>query len=234
MVHALIVAGGSGSRFGGPRPKQYLPLAGVPVLIRTLGVFDRCEAIDTHVLVVPSGDVGFVRESLLAEAGVRKPVLVCGGGARRQDSVFNGLASIPDDDSIVVIHDAVRPLVDGACIRACVTAARAHGAGIAAVPAVDTLKRVTRAGSIEATLPRADVWLAQTPQAFRTGLVRDAHRAARAESFIGTDDASLVERRGGSVRIVPGSRRNIKITTSEDMALAEALVHAGSFPLGNG
>lgn len=234
MVHALIVAGGSGSRFGGPRPKQYLPLAGVPVLIRTLGVFDRCEAIDTHVLVVPPGDVRFVRESLLADAGMRKPVLVCGGGARRQDSVFNGLASIPDDDSIVVIHDAVRPLVDGTCIRACVEAARAHGAGIAAVPAVDTLKRVTRAGSIEATLPRADVWLAQTPQAFRTGLVRDAHWAARAENFIGTDDASLVERQGGAVRIVPGSRRNIKITTSEDMVLAEALLDVGSFPSGNG
>jgi 2-C-methyl-D-erythritol 4-phosphate cytidylyltransferase len=234
MVHALIVAGGSGSRFGGPSPKQYLPLAGVPVLIRTLGVFDRCEAIDAHVLVVPSGDVRFVRESLLAGAGLRKAVRVCGGGARRQDSVFNGLARISDDDAIVVIHDAVRPLVDDACIRACVDAARAHGAGIAAVPAVDTLKRVTRAGSIEATLPRADVWLAQTPQAFRAELLRSAHRLAREENFMGTDDASLVERQGGSVRIVPGSRRNIKITTPEDMALAEALLHVGSLPPGNG
>jgi 2-C-methyl-D-erythritol 4-phosphate cytidylyltransferase len=234
MVHALIVAGGSGSRFGGPSPKQYLPLAGVPVLIRTLEAFDRCAAIDAHVLVVPSGDVHFVRESLLAGARMRKAVLVCDGGARRQDSVFNGLACIPDDDAIVVIHDAVRPLVDGACIRACVEAARTHGAGIAAVPAVDTLKRVTRDGSIEATLPRADVWLAQTPQAFRVGLVRNAHRAARAENFIGTDDASLVERQGGVVRIVPGSRRNIKITTSEDMALAEALLALGPSSLRSG
>lgn len=234
MVHALIVAGGSGSRFGGPRAKQYLPLAGVPVLIRTLGVFDRCEVIDTLVLVVPPGDEPFVRDSLLAAAGLRKTVLLCSGGARRQDSVFSGLACISDDDSIVVIHDAVRPLVTCECITACVDAARAQGAGIAAVPALDTLKRVTTAGTIDATLPREDVWLAQTPQAFRTDLIRHAHRMARAQNFLGTDDASLVERQGGSVRIVPGSRRNIKITTSEDMALAEAFLDVRSLPSEHG
>lgn len=230
MVYALIVAGGSGSRFGGSSPKQYLLLAGVPVLIRTLVVFDRCEGIDTLVLAVPSGDVPFVRESLLAAAGLRKTVWLCSGGARRQDSVFNGLACIPDDESIVVIHDAVRPLVTCECITACVDAARTQGAGIAAVPAWETLKRVTNAGTIDATLPREDVWLAQTPQAFRTGLIRHAHRTARAQNFLGTDDASLVERQGGIVRIVPGSRRNIKITTSEDMALAEALLDIRSIP----
>jgi 2-C-methyl-D-erythritol 4-phosphate cytidylyltransferase len=232
MVYALIVAGGSGSRFGGPSPKQYLPLAGVPVLIRTLGVFDRCEGIGTHVLVVPSDDVQYVRESLLPAAGLSKNVLLCSGGTRRQDSVFNGLACIPDDDSIVVIHDAVRPLVTCACITACVDAARNQGAGIAAVPAWDTLKRATNAGTIDATLPREDVWLAQTPQAFRTGMIRQAHLTARAQNFLGTDDASLVERQGGSVRIVPGSRRNIKITTYEDMALAEALLDVRSLPSG--
>jgi 2-C-methyl-D-erythritol 4-phosphate cytidylyltransferase len=230
MVYAIIVAAGSGSRFAGPRPKQYLPLAGVPVLIRTLRVFDGCDAVDTLVAVVTSGDSRFVRETLLAEAGLRKPVLLCSGGARRQESVFNGLACIPEDDSVVVIHDAVRPLVTCACITACVEAARAQGAGIAAVPAWDTLKRVTDAATIAGTLPRDNVWLAQTPQAFRTGLIRAAHRAARAEHFQGTDDASLVEHQGGSVRIVTGSRRNIKITTPEDMALAEALLTMDSPP----
>jgi 2-C-methyl-D-erythritol 4-phosphate cytidylyltransferase len=230
MVYALVVAGGSGSRFAGPSPKQYLPLAGVPVLIRTLRVFDGCDAVDTIVLVVPPGDILFVRESLLAGAGLRKTVLLCSGGPRRQDSVFNGLACIPEDDSLVVIHDAVRPLVTCECITACVEAARSQGAGIAAVPAWDTLKRVTGAGTIDVTLPRENVWLAQTPQAFRTGLIRVAHQTARAQNFMGTDDASLVERQGGSVRIVPGSRRNIKITTSEDMALAEALLDIQPFP----
>jgi 2-C-methyl-D-erythritol 4-phosphate cytidylyltransferase len=224
MVYALIAAGGSGSRFGGPSPKQYLPLAGVPVLVRTLRVFDCCEVIDALVLVVPPGDVQFVRESLLTGAGLRKSVRLCSGGARRQESVFNGLDCIRNDDSLVVIHDAVRPLVTCECITACVDAARENGAGIAAVPAWDTLKRVTQAGTIDATLPRAGVWLAQTPQAFRTGLIRHAHQAARTRNFIGTDDASLVEYQGGAVRIVPGSRRNIKITTAEDMALAEALL----------
>jgi 2-C-methyl-D-erythritol 4-phosphate cytidylyltransferase len=233
MVYALIVAGGSGSRLGGPSPKQYLPLAGVPMLVRTVAVFDRCEVIDTLVLVVPAGDMQFVRESLLTAAGLRKAVLLCSGGTRRQDSVFNGLACIPDDDSLVVIHDAVRPLVTCECITACVDAARAQGAGIAAVPAWDTLKRVSNAGTIDATLPREDVWLAQTPQAFRTGLIRTAHHAARSQNFQGTDDASLVERQGGSVRVVPGSRRNIKITTSEDMALAEALLDIRSLPSGH-
>jgi 2-C-methyl-D-erythritol 4-phosphate cytidylyltransferase len=233
MVYALIVAGGSGSRFGGSSRKQYLPLAGVPVLVRTLGVFDRCEGIDTLVLVVPPGDARFVRESLLAAACIRKNVLLCSGGARRQDSVFNGLACIPDDESIVVIHDAVRPLVTCECITACIDAARAQGAGIAAVPVWDTLKRVTHSGAIDATLPREGVWLAQTPQAFRTGLIRNAHCAARAQNFPGTDDASLVEREGGSVRIVPGSRCNIKITTSEDMALAEALIDIRPLPSGS-
>jgi 2-C-methyl-D-erythritol 4-phosphate cytidylyltransferase len=232
MVYALIAAGGSGRRFGGPGPKQYLSLAGVPLLVRTLGVFDRCEVIDALVLVVPESDRRFVRESLLTGAGLRKTVLLCSGGAQRQESVFNGLACIRDDDSLVVIHDAVRPLVTCECITACVDAARTQGAGIAAVPAWDTLKRVTTAGTIDATLPREDVWLAQTPQAFRTGLIRHAHQTARAQSFIGTDDASLVERQGGSVRIVPGSRHNIKITTSEDMALAEALLDIRLSPPG--
>jgi 2-C-methyl-D-erythritol 4-phosphate cytidylyltransferase len=234
MVYALIVGGGSGSRFGGATPKQYLPLAGVPVLVRTLGVFDRCEGIDEFVLVVPPGDEGLVRESLLAAAEIRKAVRLCSGGARRQDSVFNGLAFIPDDDAIVVIHDAVRPLVTCECITACVDAARDQGACIAAVPAWDTLKRVTSAGRIDATLPREDVWLAQTPQAFRAGLIRQAHRAARSQNFPGTDDASLVERQGGLVRVVPGSRRNIKITTPDDMALAEALLDVRPLPPGRG
>jgi 2-C-methyl-D-erythritol 4-phosphate cytidylyltransferase len=234
MVYALIVAGGSGSRFGGATPKQYLPLAGVPVLVRTLGVFDRCEGIDALVLVVPPGDEPLVRESLLAAAGIRKTVRLCSGGARRQDSVFNGLACIPDDDAIVVIHDAVRPLVTCECITACVDAARDQGACIAAVPAWDTLKRVTPAGRIDATLPREGVWLAQTPQAFRAGLIRHAHQAARSQNFPGTDDASLVEHQGGSVRVVPGSRRNFKITTPEDMALAEALLDVRPLPLGHG
>lgn len=228
MIYGLIVAAGRGSRFVGPAPKQYAQLGGLPVMIRTLKIFDACHPIDALVLVVPPDDKAYVRERLLPGAQLRKPIQLCGGGGQRQDSVFNGLACIPEDDSVVVIHDAVRPLVSCECIAACVEAARTEGSGIAAVPAWDTLKRVTDSGTVETTLPRQNVWLAQTPQAFRTGLIRAAHRAARGLPFQATDDASLVERTGGVVRIVAGSYRNIKITTAEDLLLAEALLGAGS------
>ena len=228
LVYGLIVAGGKGTRLGGPTPKQYLALAGEPMLVRTLRVFEACRAIDTIVLTVPASDFSFVRESLLAAANLRKKVLLAAGGLHRQDSVFSGLASIPEEDSLVVIHDAVRPLVTCGCITACVEAARQHGACTAAIPAMDTLKQVTDAGTIDATLPREKVWLAQTPQAFRTGLIRAAHESARRQQVQGTDDASLVERMGVGVHLVPGSRRNFKITTEEDLAIAEALFSAGA------
>jgi len=233
MVYALVVAGGHGKRFAGRTPKQNIELAGVPVLIRTLKIFDDCGAIDAIVLVVPAADVGHVQDRLLPEAGLHKKILLSSGGPRRQDSVFNGLNCIADDDSVVVIHDAVRPLVTCECITACVEVARIEGAGIAAVPAWDTLKRVTDSGIIETTLPREQVWLAQTPQAFRTGLIRAAHQSARTHPFHATDDAALVERAGGSVRIVAGSLCNIKITTVEDLALAEALLSVRSSSTGS-
>lgn len=231
MVYGLIVAGGQGTRFGSPTPKQYLALAGEPMLVRTLRVFDACKAVDAIVLTVPASDFSFVRESLLAAAGLRKKILLAAGGPRRQDSVFSGLASIPEDDSLVVIHDAVRPLVTCGCIRACVETARQHEACTAAVPAMDTLKQVTAAGTIEGTLIREKVWLAQTPQAFRTGLIRAAHESARRKQIQGTDDAYLVERMGAVVHLVPGSRRNFKITTREDLAFAEALLNGGENPV---
>ena len=233
MVYALVVAGGRGRRFSGRTPKQYAELAGVPMVIRTLKVFDDCGAIDAIVLVVPADDVVHVRDNLLPEAGLNKKILLCNGGPRRQDSVFNGLSCIAEDDSVVVIHDAVRPLVTCECITACVEVARMEGAGIAAVPAWDTLKRVTDSGIIETTLPREQVWLAQTPQAFRTGLIRAAHQTARMHHFHATDDAALVEHTGGSVRIVAGSLRNVKVTTVEDLALAEALLAERSSSIGS-
>ena len=225
MVYALIVAGGKGTRFTSHTLKQYLPLAGVPILTRTLRVFDDCEVIDRLVVVVPQPDIAFVREEILGPTALRKDIRIIAGGRRRQDSVFNGLAAIDTDESLVVIHDAVRPLVSRESITACVNTALHHGACIVALPVWDTLKRTTVSGIIETTLPRERVWLAQTPQAFRTRLIRLAHECARREAFFGTDDASLVERMGMTVHICRGSRRNIKITTAEDLSLAEALLN---------
>ncbi len=225
MAYALIAAGGSGMRFRASRPKQYFPLAGLPILTRTLQVFDRCEAISHIVLVVPADDLGFCRESIVEGAGFGKAITITAGGDTRQESVRRGLILTGDDDAIVAIHDAVRPLVSVDAIRICVDTALRHEACVLGVPAWDTLKRASPSGNVIDTLPREGVWLAQTPQTFRVGLIRAAHAKARAEGYVGTDDASLVERMGKPVRLVAGSRMNIKITTPEDLMLADAYLN---------
>jgi 2-C-methyl-D-erythritol 4-phosphate cytidylyltransferase len=227
MIYGLVVAGGKGTRLKGPLTKQYRELAGIPILTRTLKVFDACEALKGIILVVPPEDIGYCRETIVSAGGVqRKVTAIVGGGPKRQDSVRNGLEAIDEDDSIVAIHDAVRPLVTSMALAACVDAACRHGAAILGVPVWDTLKAVQPDGSITHTLPRDGVWLAQTPQAFRTALIREAHEKARREGYSGTDDAELVERLGKKVHVVPGTRLNIKITTVEDLALAEALLRS--------
>ncbi|MCU0558893.1 MAG: 2-C-methyl-D-erythritol 4-phosphate cytidylyltransferase [Desulfobacterales bacterium] len=224
MAYALIVAAGKGTRLPGPQPKQYLPLAGVPILTRTLRSMEagatRFEAI---VLVVPAADIGYCRERILAAAGLRTPVTLVAGGERRQDSVYRGLRELGPDDAVVAIHDGARPLVPAPLIDACVQTALRSGACIAGLPVWETVKLCGAGGLIASTLPREAVWLAQTPQAFRIGLIRRAHEQARQDGFYGTDDAALVERLGAPVHVIPGSRRNIKITTREDLWVAEAL-----------
>jgi 2-C-methyl-D-erythritol 4-phosphate cytidylyltransferase len=231
MVYALIVAAGKGLRLPGPQPKQYLPLAGVPILMRTLRSMEACATrFEAIVLVTPPGEIDFCRQRMVAPAELKTPVTLVAGGARRQDSVYHGLRDLGPDDAVVAIHDGVRPLVPPELIDACVAAAQRHGAGIAAVPVWDTVKRSGSGGVIESTLPRETIWLAQTPQAFRIGLIRRAHEKARREGFSGSDDSVLVERLGVPVRIVPGSRSNIKITTREELRIAEALA-AGHFDM---
>lgn len=224
MVYALIVAAGKGIRLPGPQPKQYLPLGGMPILTRTLKSMEagttRFEAI---VLVAPPADIGFCRDTILAAAGLKTPVTLVAGGERRQDSVYLGLRNLGPDDAVVAIHDGVRPLVPGPVIDACVETAMRSGACIVGLPVWDTVKLRGAGGVIESTLPRETIWLAQTPQAFRIGLIRRAHELARRDGFYGTDDAALVERLGTPVHIILGSRRNIKITTREDLWIAEAL-----------
>ncbi len=226
MISAIIVAGGSGSRLPGAVRKQYRPLAGRTVLARTLAVFEASPVVDTLLLVVPEADFSFCRENYLA--ALRKPVEMVPGGRERQESVYHGLCRCPQgEDDLVVIHDAVRPLLAAGHLAACVDGARRWGGSILAVPAVDTLKQVSTDGGIEATLDRRSIWLAQTPQAFRTRLIRRAHERARREGVVATDDAQLVERLGAPVHVVAGSRNNLKITTAEDLLLAEALLQAG-------
>ncbi len=224
MVHAIIVAAGKGRRMQDSMPKQYIVLDGIPILARTLGIFNRSEHVDRIVVVLPGDDIDFCRTEIIPAAGCKKEVTLVSGGAQRQDSVYRGLQAIKADHGVVCIHDGVRPFVRPEHLVACINAARKHGACILGIPAFDTIKQVNANGEIVQTQKRDALWLAQTPQAFELKLIKKAHATARREGFIGTDDASLVERLGAAVKIIRGSRTNIKITDQEDLMLARAIL----------
>jgi 2-C-methyl-D-erythritol 4-phosphate cytidylyltransferase len=210
-VWAIVVAAGSGDRFGGP--KQFLRLGGIRLVDRAAALAAGC--CDGVVVVVPPGHAG---------SWNGPPVdAVVDGGATRSDSVRAGLDAVPTDAGVVVVHDAARPLADAALFARVVAAVRAGADG--AVPGIavsDTLKRVVD-GAIADTVPRVDLYAVQTPQAFRASVLRQAH----AEDGDATDDAALVEAVGGRVVIVPGSSRNLKITVSDDVEIATALLGMG-------
>ena len=232
MAVALIVAAGQGVRMGGKVKKQYLALAGRPLLSHSLEVFDLCPKIEAIFLILPPDDIDFCRENILTPLDPLKKIHLVSGGAERQDSVYNGLRAIDDVDAdgrengsdIVIIHDGVRPFVTGRQIEESVAGAISAGACILGVPVSDTLKRVGPAGVIDRTLERDTIWFAQTPQAFRRDLIREAHDHARQTGYRATDDASLVEHLGYPVSIIPGSRYNLKITRKEDLELAWAIL----------
>jgi 2-C-methyl-D-erythritol 4-phosphate cytidylyltransferase len=224
MVYAIIVAAGKGIRMSDTVRKQYIALDGIPMLSRTLGVFNHCDLIDRIILAVPEDDIDFCRNKVMPAVNLTKEVALVIGGARRQDSVYNGLKAIEIDDGIVLIHDGVRPFVNPEDLVVCVNGAREHGACILGIPAFDTVKQVNAKYEIIETQKRETLWLAQTPQAFQLKLIKRAHEMAKQEGFRGTDDASLVERLGEVVKIMPGSRRNIKITNPEDLKLARAIL----------
>jgi 2-C-methyl-D-erythritol 4-phosphate cytidylyltransferase/2-C-methyl-D-erythritol 2,4-cyclodiphosphate synthase len=229
-VTAIIAAGGRGLRLGGAVPKQLLVLAGRPILARTLDAFLRCDCITDIVVALPA-DIAADPPDYLR--GTAKPVRIVDGGARRQDSVRNAFASIAGQADAVVIHDAARPFVSDSLIRRTIEAAVEAGAAIAAVRAHDTLKRADAAGMVAETVSRDSMFLAQTPQAFRVAVLRDA-LAVEGDA---TDEAALAERAGHPVRLVEGDARNVKITTAEDLALAEHLLAATRLPamrIGNG
>jgi len=223
-VHAIIVAAGKGIRMSDAVRKQYIELDGMPMLSRTLGVFNRCDLLDRIIVAVPKDDIDFCRNEIIPAANMEKEANLVIGGARRQDSVYNCLKTIETDDGVVLIHDGVRPFVKPEHLVDCITGAQEHGASILGIPAFDTVKHVNAKNEILQTQKRDMLWLAQTPQAFQLKLIKKAHEIAKQEGFIGTDDAALVERLGGVVKIIPGSRSNIKITSREDLKLAQALL----------
>jgi 2-C-methyl-D-erythritol 4-phosphate cytidylyltransferase/2-C-methyl-D-erythritol 2,4-cyclodiphosphate synthase len=218
---AILVAAGRGERMGAGRPKAFLDLAGQPLLLRSARAFEAAPSVERIVAVVPLAELAAARAML---APLRKPVEVVVGGERRQDSVLEGLKRARDGfDGIVLVHDAARPLVDAALIEAVCRAAEETGAALPVLPVVDTVKRVED-GRVRGTLDREALGAAQTPQGFRFAVLVRAYEAAFRERLTLTDEAMAVERLGGAVAVVPGSARNRKITTPEDLAWAEGVV----------
>jgi len=230
---AIVVAAGRSSRMGEGPKKQYRLLAGRPVLGRTLEVFEHASAVDGVVLVVAPGEEDWCREEIVNRFGFTKVAAVVPGGEVRRDSVWAGLQALPPC-ALVLVHDGVRPFVTARQIAAVAEAAREYGAATLAVPPKDTVKLGAPPGVPVSTLPRENLWLVQTPQAFRFDVLIKAHRLARDRGLAATDDTSLAEAAGYEVRMVPGAYTNIKITTPEDLTFAEALLGGGPVLVGFG
>ncbi|MCX7982582.1 MAG: 2-C-methyl-D-erythritol 4-phosphate cytidylyltransferase [Syntrophales bacterium] len=221
---AIVPAGGKGRRFlTTGRKKQFLELAGVPIIIHTLWALQSADVIDSMVLVVPEEDRDWFGKEI-PRYGVDKVKVIVPGGEHRQDSVWAGILATDEDADILLVHDGVRPLVEERLIENTVRAAREYGAALAALSVTDTVKLCNPDGWVINTLPRDNIFLAQTPQAFRRDIIVSAFEAAYRERFYGTDESSLVERLGWPVHIVPGSHLNIKITWPEDLTLAQFLM----------
>ena len=224
QVFAILPAAGLGTRMAGPQPKQFLTLDGVPILIHSLRAFAAVKRVTAIYVAVRGTEMQRV-QAQIEEYGFSERVHVVEGGDKRQESVAHALAALPaQPDDIVLVHDAVRPLIDAATIERTIDAVAEHGAAIVGLPAVDTIKQVERTAHgalITATIPREHVVLAQTPQGFLFGLLQSAFAEAAGDGFVGTDEASLVERAGHPVAVVHGSAANLKITQPGDLELAE-------------
>ena len=232
-VFVVIPAAGLGTRMsavsGGPKSKskQFFELQGTPILVHTLRKFEDCERISEIIVALrPNESAGF--QAMIAQEGFRKSIRVVEGGEHRQNSVANAMASLnADSEDIVLVHDAVRPFVDQDTIVGVIEGVEKYGAVIAGIPAIDTIKQVERTADgavVIATVPREKMVMAQTPQGFRFGLLKRAFDEATADGFLGTDEASLIERAGEPVHVVMGSPRNIKITTPGDLEIAELYI----------
>lgn len=226
MIAAIVAAAGLGTRMGNAIAKPYLLLAGKPILAHTLGVFEKIPEVREVTLVVHPEELDYCQDKVISPYGFKKVLRLVPGGKERQDSVYNALKALKNEDDleIVLVHDGVRPFVSPEQVGRVIQAARSHGAAVLGLPVQDTLKTVTAEGHIRQTLERKDVWQIQTPQAFQAALLRRAFVEAYSRNFYGTDESSLVEQLHQPVVVVPGSALNLKITTPDDLALAEAIL----------
>jgi 2-C-methyl-D-erythritol 4-phosphate cytidylyltransferase len=224
-VGVIICAAGQGKRMGLGKNKQLLELEGKPLLIHTLQQWEVCEHISDVTVVVGQGEEEQV-QGLISASRLKKKYHTIVGGKERQDSVYQGLLSLKESSTpdVVLIHDGARPFITVEEIDQLIKTVQSRDAAVLAVPMKDTIKKVAQNGQIEETLDRKQLWAIQTPQAFRFSLIWNAHQQAKEEGILATDDAALVERVGTPVYIVQGSYYNIKLTTPEDIDMAEFLL----------
>ena len=230
-VTGIVPAAGGGSRMAAGLPKQYLPLAGVPLLTRTLKALWASACLDALILVVPPGQQERCRREILDPFGISVDAVVS-GGEDRQASVYAGLLRARLETDLILVHDGARPFITPAVVRAAVSAAAESGGAVVAVPVTDTIKVADRDGWLVETPERRQLWAAQTPQVFRAGLFREAHARALRDGVRTTDDSALVERLDHPVRLVPGSAENLKITTPADLLMADQIVRARELAAG--
>src|SRR5512139_4101730 len=217
---AIIVSAGKGQRFMEGKKKQFHLLADKPILAHTLDQFETCPLVRSTLLVVSEEDMDYALKEVVEKYKYRKIAQIVPGGKRRQDSVKNGMDALAKVVDIVMIHDGVRPFVTRAMIEDSIHSAERFGAVVVAMPVKDTIKMSNPDGTVLKTLDRESLWQTQTPQTFQVNVIKEAYYRATKDGFVGTDDASLVERLGVTVHILPGSYTNIKITTPEDLLLA--------------
>jgi 2-C-methyl-D-erythritol 4-phosphate cytidylyltransferase len=228
-VTAVIPAAGSGMRMGLEEAKQYLEIGGKPLLVHTLRTFQECHLVDSIIIVVPEKDIDYCLHQMVQRYQFSKVYKVISGGERRQDSVRNGIEAVADSCGWVLIHDGVRPFVSIQLIEKVIKTARRFRAVITGLPVTETIKRVDSKANVLKTIERKGLWVIQTPQIFSREDIYLAHQEALKRGWTdATDDASLVEKMGISIKIIEGEERNIKITTLHDLQVARFLLSAES------
>ncbi len=223
MITAVIAAAGRGSRMKMAENKVFLPLRGKSVLTYSIEAFARQPEIEELIVIAAPHEVETMT-NLIEEMQPAVRWQVVAGGSERQYSVENALAAVDDRSEMVLVHDGARPLITEEVIERVIAETRRSKASIAAVPVKDTIKRVDVDGTVVATPKRSELWAVQTPQGFETAMLKEAYRKARDDAFLGTDDASLVERLGQAVTVAEGDYQNIKITTPEDLIVVAAFL----------
>ena len=221
-ICAVIVAAGSGKRMGAKENKVFLNLFDKPILAYTLETFQQCKSIDSIVLVTRECDIGLC-QNIISRYNITKTENIVVGGTTRQQSVYNGLNKVCKNTDIVVIHDGARALIEKNQIEETIKYAKEYGASAVGVKCKDTLKQIDQNGFIANTINREVTYNIQTPQTFRADVIRQAYENAEKTGFIGTDDCSLVENIGGAIRIIDGDYTNIKVTTPDDLPIAQAI-----------